>query len=328
MKHLVSVSGGKDSTATLAYALETCDRADVLGAFADTGNEHPAVYDYVDYLQQRTGVPIRHLKRDLSPEWWHRRDYVRDVWPTKLVEKDGMSRDHALAVVRLALDVLEAGPTGNPYLDLCIIKGRFPSRRAQFCTQWLKTEPLTEYALELIADHGVVWSWQGVRMDESDARRKRHHISGHMCQQFQVVGDGLFIHRPILRWTSADVFRAHMAAGLLPNPLYSQGCDRVGCMPCINAGKDEILNIAKRWPEHIDRVEQWESIVARVSKRGLSTFFHSPGDSSTARQRGNVRAIVEWSQTQRGGQLLDMFRVHDEPEACASSYGLCEGVAA
>ena len=47
MIHLASVSGGKDSAVTLAVAMALHDHADVLGAFADTGNEHEAVYDYV-----------------------------------------------------------------------------------------------------------------------------------------------------------------------------------------------------------------------------------------------------------------------------------------
>ena len=190
MKHLVSVSGGKDSTATLVMAIEQHGRENVLGAFADTGNEHPAVYGYIDYLEAATGVPIRRLKRDLTPEWWRRRDYVRDTWPVKLVKKDGFSEDDAVEIVDRTLAVLEAGPTGNPYLDLCVIKGRFPSRMAQYCTQWLKTEPLTEYAMELIEAHGVVWSWQGVRVDESHARMKRHHISGHLYTYFEQVGGG------------------------------------------------------------------------------------------------------------------------------------------
>ena len=123
------------------------------------------------------------------------------------------------------------------------------------------------------------------------------------------------------------MFEAHRIAGLKPNPLYSLGCDRVGCLPCINAGKDEILNISKRWPEHIDRIAEWERIVSSVSKRSNATFFPSPGDNETANARGNVWKVVEWSKTQRGGKTFDMFRVHDEPEACSSSFGLCEAAA-
>lgn len=129
---LVSVSGGKDSTATLLVALELHGQR-VRAAFADTGNEHEATYDYVRFLHERLGVSIHWLRRDLSEEWWHRRDFVRDKWPAKGVPDD---------VVRRVLAVFEKGPTSNPYLDLCIIKGRFPSRKAQFCTQYLKTEPL------------------------------------------------------------------------------------------------------------------------------------------------------------------------------------------
>ena len=164
-------------------------------------------------------------------------------------------------------------------------------------------------------------------MDESEARRKRHHISGHLCRSFEEVGGDIFAYRPILRWTAADVFEAHKLAGIKPNTLYLLGCDRVGCMPCINANKDEVLNISKRWPEHVERIAEWERIVATASKRGYSTFFPAPGDNETAMERGSIEKVVRWSQTQRGGKLLDMFRVYDEPVACASSYGLCEGAA-
>lgn len=316
-KHLVSLSGGKDSTATLLLALELHGHENVLAAFADTGNEHPATYEYVRYLHRTLGVPIQWLKRDLAPEWWARLDYVRDHWPDK-----GVPQDTVDAVVRF----MERGPTGNPFLDICIIKSRFPSRRTQFCTQWLKTEPLTEYALELIEAHGQVWSWQGIRLDESHSRRSRLQGTGACVRSYEFVGGGLHIMRPILRWKAADVFDAHRAWNVDPNPLYLQGADRVGCMPCINAGKDEILNISKRWPEHIERIAEWERIVGMVSKRGNATFFPSPGDNDTAYERGNVWKVVEWSKTKRGGKELDLFRVHDESPACASSFGLCEHI--
>lgn len=323
IKHLVSVSGGKDSTATLLLARELHGDG-VLAAFADTGNEHPATLDYVRYLEDATGVKIKWLKRDFT-DWWARRtEFVRDEWPKKGVSDVAVAR---------ALTVLEAGPTGVPMLDLCIIKGRFPSRMAQFCTSELKVIPLTEYAMELIeAGASAVWSWQGVRIDESLARRKRHSLTSiydrwGVYKSFNEVGGGIYNHLPILRWTAADVFEAHRLCGIRPNPLYSLGCDRVGCMPCINAGKDEILNIARRWPEHIDRIREWESIVGDASKRGHSTFFPSPGDSENAMERGAIDQVVMWAQTSRGGKQLDWDRAYSEAPACASSFGLCEAAA-
>lgn len=302
---LVSVSGGKDSTATLLIALELHGQR-VRAAFADTGNEHEATYDYVRFLHQRFGVSIQWLRRDFTEEWWRRRNFIRDKWADKGVPDD---------VVQRVLAVFEKGPTGNPYLDLCMIKGRFPSRRAQFCTQYLKTEPLTEFALELIDAHGAVESWQGVRAEESEARR--------WLPSYEYRGGGYGVYRPILRWKVADVFDAHRAWGIAPNPLYKKGMKRVGCMPCINAAKDEILAISKRFPQHIDRIEEWEAAVGLGSKRGESSFFSNPDRDAHLDKRG-IRKVVEWSKTKRGGQLMDWIRIQEEPTACASAYGLCE----
>jgi 3'-phosphoadenosine 5'-phosphosulfate sulfotransferase (PAPS reductase)/FAD synthetase len=304
---LVSCSGGKDSTATLLLSLEErIECREPKAVFADTGNEHPIVYEYLDYLGHQTGVTIHRLKPDFTDWWWRKRDYTRDKWPLKGVPAD---------VVTRALAVFEKGPTGNPYLDLCIIKTRFPSRMAQFCTQYLKTEPLTEYALELIELHRNVESWQGVRADESASRAK--------LPEREDVGGGLTIYRPILKWSVEDVFAIHKRFGVKPNPLYSMGMGRVGCMPCINAAKDEVLEISKRFPEHIDRIAEWELIVGEVSKQSSATFFASLGTNDDAYERGNVRKVVQWAETARGGRQVDWIRL-EPSEACSSSYGLCE----
>lgn len=306
MEHnIVSVSGGKDSTATLLVAIER-GVENLSAVFCDTGNEHPMTYGYVRYLEDVTGVSIKWLKQDFTDWWWRRRDYVRDKWPEKGVPDEVCAR---------AIAFYEQGPTGNPFLDLCIIKNRFPSRKAQFCTQFLKTEPATEYALELIDQHGSVVSWQGIRADESPNRATQ--------PEFEDRGGGYSIIRPIHKWNVEMVFDMHKKHGIDPNPLYKLGMGRVGCMPCINARKDEVLEISKRFPEHIDRIAEWEKIVGIVSKLSSATFFPAPGDNIGAWDRGNVRAIVEWSKTSRGGKMFDMFRT-DEPAMCASAYGLCE----
>ena len=282
-------------------------QADNLSAlFCDTGNEHPMTYDYVRYLEQATCIHVKWLKQDFSDWWWRRRDYVRDKWPSKGVPDD---------VVRRAIEFYEQGPTGNPFLDLCVIKNRFPSRMAQFCTQYLKSEPATEYALELMADGSELTSWQGVRAEESPKRAAQ--------PERESKGGGYHIYRPIHKWTAAQVFDMHRKHGIDPNPLYKLGMGRVGCMPCINARKGEIREIATRFPDQIDRIAEWELIVGLTSKRGNSTFFTSRGDNETAYEKGNVRAVVEWSKTTHGGKTMDLFADEDAP-ACSSAYGLCE----
>lgn len=312
--HVVSVSGGKDSAATAILALETQPRELLRFVFADTGNEHESTIEYIDYMARHLGIEIVTLRADLSGEVIRFREYVREHWPRKGVPQADCERAIAAMV-----------PTGNPYLDLCLWKGRFPSRRAQFCTDYLKTRPLVEYQMSLIeaGECDAVWSWQGVRIDESEARRTRLQGTGACVIAFDERGGGIYNYRPILRWRAADCFEAGRLYGLEPNPLYTQGMTRVGCMPCVNASKPEVLEISKRFPRHIDRIEYWESLVSAASKRQEASFFPNPHRDAHLNKRG-IRNYVAWSKTQRGGQLIDWIKVHEEPKACESAYGLCE----
>lgn len=300
---LVSFSGGKDSTATLLLALERLPKANVFPAFADTGNEHPAVYEYLLYIEKKLGIRIKRLHADFTDRWWARRDYVRDHWSAKGVHDD---------IIRRVLQLLEKGPTGNPFLDLCVIKGRFPSRMAQFCTQELKKFPLIDYTMWLVERHRNIESWQGVRADESAVRAK--------LVEREINGEPFTIYRPILKWTAAEVFAFHRKHGVEPNPLYKMGMNRVGCMPCINVSKGELLTISRRFPEHIARIAEWERILGEASKRGASSFFTEREGEPT----GGIGVKVDWAKTLHGGQQYDLLASGEELSGCASSYGLCD----
>lgn len=302
--HLVSVSGGKDSTATLLLALKQFPE-NTLAVFADTGNEHEATLEYLDYLEQALGIRIERLRADLSHRFDRKREWVLTKWPEKGVSLDRCERAAALLK-----------PSGNPYLDLCMLKGRFPSRMAQFCTQELKTIPLTEYALWFIDTiEADVWSWQGVRRDES---AKRANALG-----LEDLTGGIYTFRPIAGWTAQQTVDFVRSCGLKLNPLYKQGMGRVGCMPCINASKAELAEISRRFPEHIERIAEWERIVATVARLGAASFFAAPTDGRGAMRGQNVTSYIKWARTLRGGKVEDPQWDAPAP-ACASSYGLCE----
>lgn len=185
--HVVSVSGGKDSEATLCLALETQDRESIRAVFADTGNESQEVYDHVDYLERETGIQIVRLKRDFSEEIARTRARLALFASGEMVDTRGDEDGPKWTQEAAAKALVYLVPTGNPYLDLCLWKGRFPSRMAQFCTQFLKTEPMVEYQMGLIDDGYIVWSWQGVRREESQRRR--------FAKEFEEVGGGA-VHLP------------------------------------------------------------------------------------------------------------------------------------
>jgi 3'-phosphoadenosine 5'-phosphosulfate sulfotransferase (PAPS reductase)/FAD synthetase len=240
----------------------------------------------------------------------------------------GMSDGEAARFIARVLEVLH--PTGNPFLDLCLWKTRFPSAKARFCTEELKVEPIIQQVYRPLWEQGKrIISWQGVRADESLARSQ--------LEPFQRLGgEGrLFAFRPMLRHTREDVCAIHRRHGLEPNKLYSLGMGRVGCMPCIMCRKGELRAIAKRFPDHIDRIALWEEIVTEVSKRGCATFFPVIDDPlyqldvasghDVDVQKHGIHARVEWSKTSHGGRQYDMLL--DAADAFGTScdtWGACE----
>lgn len=310
MKHVLSYSGGKDSTAMYLLAMEI--GFDFLPIFADTGNEHDETLEYTRLLPERTGGPeIRWVKADFTADIERKRRFIAEKWPKHGVPQKFIER--ALAVLQ---------PTGIPFLDLCMWKGRFPSTKARFCSEELKHHPIFYQVIDPLMEAGhEVISWQGVRADESENRSK--------LDPFEEKGGGLYVWRPLLRWTWQDVFDMHARHGIEPNPLYRLGMGRVGCMPCIHARKAEIREISERFPEHVDRIEEWERIVGECSKHGLSSFFphnKTPGEHVGKKeiQMPGIREVVEWSKTTRGGRQYGLLEAMEDAPQCSSLYGLCE----
>jgi 3'-phosphoadenosine 5'-phosphosulfate sulfotransferase (PAPS reductase)/FAD synthetase len=350
--HVVSVSGGKDSDETLRQALARFPKWRVIAIYCDTGNEHEAVDEHLAYLEVRFGIKIIRLSGDFSAEIRAKRFFVARDQRTRRQYKKVPRTDASGSIIYRknndgTLQVGEDGkpiprlkktagrqvrwtnkakrramaamfPRGNPFLDLCIWKGRFPSRKAQFCTQELKTMLAVEFQQALVdAGHRVV-SWQGVRRDESLNRRN--------VKFFERTNPRTYAHRPLADKTALWVFASLAAQGVEVNALYRQGMGRVGCMPCINQDKAGIREMAMRWPKHARRISEWEHIVGDCSKLGYSTMMADAHPAKDRRQVFadlNIWARIEWSKTTRGGKQLDLL-ADAEPAACASSYGLCD----
>lgn len=295
----------------ILHALETGVDG-VLYVFADTGNEHQHVYDYLEYLESALQISIRRVKADFTARIAKKREYIERQWWFDGVPKH--KRKTALSWMK---------PTGNPFLDMCIWKGRFPSTKARFCTDFLKSEPITkQVVMPLKAEGRRVRSWQGVRADESPRRKK---LPMHERGDF-----GITIYRPILKWSATEVFDLHRKHGIKPNPLYKEGMNRVGCMPCIMCRKAELFEISRRYPKEVARLRWWERVVSEASKRGSATFFPAvhvnngaSNDLVTYKTHG-IEQAVQWSMTERGGKQFDLFKAGEEIPMCASNYGLCE----
>jgi 3'-phosphoadenosine 5'-phosphosulfate sulfotransferase (PAPS reductase)/FAD synthetase len=288
IKHIVGFSGGVDSQACLWHVRQTYGDKNVIAINSDVGgHEHPITTKFVtDYSEKVFPVvQVTPLIRDLLG---------RGTRPGRTKDRRSeFSEDDVLTFDRLAY-----------------IKGRFPSRKMQFCTEHLKLIPQQRWINENIVAKGIEFErYAGVRCDESLRRKEtpeRIWSNDFKC----------WVNYPIRCWTKLECFAVLKMAGEEINPLYKTGFGRVGCAPCINSGKEDVRNWAARSPDMIDKVREWE--------KQLGVTFFAPCVPGMAINW--VDDVVAWSKTARGGKqnLLPLVENESDIQACFSKYGLCE----
>ena len=216
------------------------------------------------------------------------------------------------------------------FYELAKWKNRFPSRRARFCTQFLKVIPTREDVQKCIWEGNEVVVHSGVRAAESPDRAKL--LERGFDDMF-----GCTVNRPLLRKTLEDVLRISEKYGVRLNPLYSYGFKRVGCFPCINSNKKEIRLISIHFPDRIDTLRDKELNCKKEGK--ISTFFHRKTVPERFRsltvetRKGLMKVctiddVVRWSHTGRGAKektpvLFEDF-YDDQGLVCPSGRGMCE----
>lgn len=294
---IVSVSGGKDSTALYLWALEQWGKDGFRAVFADTGHEHPVTLNYLRNLPTMARGPAidwvrsdfrERIKRKFTEGFEERSEGQR-----ALIERNGewiSERDYT---------------SGNPFLDLIMWKGRVPAAKSQFCTEHLKLEPIRNF-IESLRGDDEVQNYVGIRAAESPRRALMKE------QDFNKYMD-CDVYHPLLRWSEAQVFDQLRKHGVPPNPLYEAGFARVGCFPCIHARKSELARLPEwAWA----KLEEWERII------GQSWFPPGMVPGIVIPTTADARA---WSKTSRGGRQPDMFPpdAKDVP-SCMSTWGACE----
>lgn len=285
-KHVVGFSGGADSQAAALWVRRRYPAEDIilLNTLAG-GNEHPLTEQFIQWYSETIFpvVTVTPLIKDLEGRGT-RAGQAKD-------RRDEFSDEDELTFDRLAY-----------------IKGRFPSRKAQFCTEHLKLVPQRRWCREHLEAKGIDYErYTGVRRDESHKRKDTPDRE--WCDYFDC-----YVNHPIASWTKLEVFAFLKEHGEEVNPLYKMGFGRVGCAPCINSGKEDINLWATRFPEMIDKVRGWEEWNGR-------TFFPPcvPG-----KEINWVDEVVAWSKTDWGGKQVLLPMLEAEAESCSSRYGLCE----
>ncbi|HXH51951.1 MAG TPA: phosphoadenosine phosphosulfate reductase family protein [Sphingomicrobium sp.] len=71
-RHILGLSGGRDSAALAVWMRQNRPEIDVEYFFTDTGKELPEVYDFLDRLEGYLGRPIERLNPDRDFDFWLR----------------------------------------------------------------------------------------------------------------------------------------------------------------------------------------------------------------------------------------------------------------
>lgn len=274
---IASISGGKDSTALYCLMVEQYGM-DFLPLFADTGNEHPVTVNYVRNIHTMAGGPPAVI--------------VRADFTEKLAKKKN--------------PIL---PSGNCFLDMMMWKGRAPSSKAQFCTEWVKLWPQLLYLEETYPlEEWVMFS--GIRQGESFKRMMGYPMPFTTNTYF----DCEYI-LPMLYASEEDVFGLLEAKGVPPNPLYALGYGRVGCFPCIHANKGE-LALLPDWAW--DKLKEWEQKIGR-------TWFGPGLLPEWMNYIPTIDEVREWCKTTWGGQQYSLWSsAPADAPSCMSTWGVCE----
>lgn len=69
-KHVLGISGGKDSAALAVYMRQNHPELDIDYFFTDTGKELPEVYEFLGRLEGLLGKPILYLNPDRNFDYW------------------------------------------------------------------------------------------------------------------------------------------------------------------------------------------------------------------------------------------------------------------
>jgi hypothetical protein len=192
------------------------------------------------------------------------------------------------------------------FLDMIRLKKRPPSRKAQFCTAILKLAPQKRWVKENLGNEDYEL-YTGVRRSESLSR------ADYPDREWDDYFD-CWVNHIIAGLSKQECFDGAKARGEEINPLYLMGFGRVGCAPCINSGKDDILNWLQRRPDMLDKIRLWEKI---------SGFTYFP-PMVPGMYTNSIDDVLDWAKTDRGGRQQNMFRILNERPACESKYGLCE----
>jgi 3'-phosphoadenosine 5'-phosphosulfate sulfotransferase (PAPS reductase)/FAD synthetase len=299
MKHIITFSGGKDSLATICWAMKNLPFDSWEIAFCDTGWESHITYQHIKDIEAWTGknIIVLHSKKY--------KDFV-DL----CIKKGRVPSTKA----RFCTEELKVKPMIDYILslncDVVVYQG----------VRWEESESRRSMKKN---DEYFRFYFEPYKMN------KKGEPVYHTYNKKRIIAYtnaySVDVCRPIIELTANEVFDMIFASGLKANPLYYMGFSRVGCFPCIMCRKDEIRLIVEKFIERIDEIRTLERTLGRtffppkyipekycknvfINKRGLKTSFPA------------IDEVVRY--VTGNPDQMDLYA--KSTDKCISVYNICE----
>lgn len=297
MKHIVPISGGKDSQATAIWCRNHI-QGELTYVFNDTGWEHEKTYHHLLYLQECMNIEIIVLTNKKYP-----------AGMVDLVRKKGRFPS---TMARFCTEELKTKPMIDFILeqndDMIVYQGI----RAEESKNRAKMEMAEDYFRYYFEP---IWVDEGTGIGKFRDYRRRE--VKYFAEFYKTI-----VMRPIFKWKVNQVFDYIKEYGQTVNPLYFTGVKRVGCYPCVMCQLAEVKIIAQNDPERLDEIADIETEVDM-------TFF--PIDYIP--ERFCSKPVVRKDGVPAKAPLIEDVKkyVYDanqleifEAPACQSIYNICE----
>ena len=242
VKHVLGLSGGKDSAALAIYMAREYPEIDIDYFFTDTGYELPEVYEFIEQLESILGKEIlwiNHKERSVNND-------VK-VFDKLLVEH-------------------------NNFL---------PSGRQRWCTIRMKLEPFEKWIKPFLNDGYKVVSYVGIRADEryiddeGDLQGRKGYQANQSLEK-QLITKLPFFDDGIKR---AGVISILESSGI-GLPKYYKWRSRSGCTFCFFQRKIEWVRLMERYPEAFEQAKAYEK-QAETSANGETFYWMGPNEPLT-----------------------------------------------
>lgn len=208
--HIVSFSGGKDSTVVSEIVRWSLNRPDILHVFGDTTLEDENTYDYVRQFQERNPL-VNFFEAKAEHDFYQ---MVDEIGPP--------SRS-----MRWCCTIFKAGPINN-------LLQTFSDRKILTFYGVRRAESVRRSKYDYVkGDAGSDGHGHVISIDKDD---EYHGVTAGAKIGQQVTAS------PILDWSEFDVWLYILSHNLLFNKSYRLGYSRVGCWLCpLNSDWSEML---------------------------------------------------------------------------------------